>query len=62
LVNLTSLDLIQNSFGNMPKEISGLVNLTYLQLDDKSFSEIEIREIRNLLPNCEIIFSDFWRS
>jgi hypothetical protein len=33
-----------------------------LQLDDKSFSEIEIREIRNLLPNCEIIFSDFWRS
>ncbi len=56
LTNLTSLSLEENQLSSLPKEIGQLHNLTWLLLGNNDFSAAEKERIKNLLPNCNIIF------
>jgi Leucine-rich repeat (LRR) protein len=56
LENLKELDLSFNQLTNLPVKIGQLRNLKSLNLSANQLTETEQQKIKNLLPNCEIVF------
>jgi Leucine-rich repeat (LRR) protein len=56
LTNLVELDLSYNRLTTLPQSISNLHSLQKLTLQGNFFSDMERIRIKNMLPNCKIIF------
>lgn len=56
LENLKSLDLSECGLDSIPSAISNLKKLKYLNISNNNIGEKEIRKLKKLLPNCEILF------
>ena len=55
LKNLEFLDLENNALSSLPVEISNLKNLKLINLSGNYFHPKQIENIRELLPNCQVI-------
>ena len=56
LSNLITLNLLSNKLTSLPANIGNLSNLTILYLFANQIPESEQEKIKELLPNCEIVF------
>lgn len=56
LENLTSLSLSECNLDSIPSTISNLTKLKYLNISNNNIRKKEIRKLKKLLPNCEILY------
>jgi Leucine-rich repeat (LRR) protein len=57
LIELRFLDLWSNNLSGLPDEMSELIKLKKIDMRVIQYSEREMKEMKELLPNTEIIFS-----
>jgi len=57
LSNLVSIDFSNNNLDSMPNEIGNIKNnLKTLNLSGNNYSQEKMQEIKNMLPNTNVIF------
>ena len=56
---LESLLLMENKLSSFPKDMNRLSSIEYINVFGNDFSEESLKELRLLLPNCEISVDDY---